>query len=121
MREREPILTSLSPPSLNREEFVELCSDLLKRLRVPLEQALAKSGELAATIFTHPLPLHVPGLKVEDIEAVEVVGGGCRVPAIKDIIADVFMRDLSTTLNLDEAVARGCALQVCLSGGRELM
>ena len=44
----------------------------------------------------------------------EVVGGSCRVPAIKDIISDVFKRDLSTTLNMVEAVARGCALQVCV-------
>ena len=57
------------------------------------------------------------GLKVEDIEAVEIVGGSCRVPSIKDIIADVFKKDLSTTLNTDEAVARGCALQVCVCGG----
>ena len=51
---------------------------------------------------------------MEDVEAVEVVGGSCRVPSIKDIIADVFKRDLNTTLNMDEAVARGCALQVCV-------
>ncbi|CAI8027430.1 Heat shock 70 kDa protein 4 [Geodia barretti] len=82
---------------MKREQFVEMCEDLLKRVRAPLEDALAKSG-----------------LKVEDIEAVEVVGGSCRVPAIKDIISDVFKRDLSTTLNMDEAVARGCALQCAM-------
>lgn len=52
---------------------------------------------------------------MEDIEAVEVVGGSCRVPSIKDIISDVFKKELSTTLNMDEAVARGCALQVSTS------
>lgn len=63
-----------------------------------------------------PLPPLLLGLKVEDIEAVEVVGGSCRVPAIKDTIKDVFKKDLSTTLNMDEAVARGCALQVSVRG-----
>lgn len=52
------------------------------------------------------------GVKPEDICAVEVVGGLCRIPAIKEIIRQVFNREASTTLNGDEAVARGCALQV---------
>ena len=100
-----------------------MCSDLLQRVRTPLEAALAKSGQHTHT-HTHKHSISCyhflswvllrTGLKVEDVEAVEVVGGSCRVPSIKDIIADVFKRDLSTTLNMDEAVARGCALQVCV-------
>ena len=42
----------------------------------------------------------------------EVVGGSCRIPAVREIMTSVFKKELSTTLNLDEAVARGCALQV---------
>ncbi len=56
--------------------------------------------------------MFVIGLKLEDIHSVEVVGGCIRVPAIKDIIASVFQKEIRTTMNLDEAVARGCALQV---------
>lgn len=52
------------------------------------------------------------GLKLEDIDAVEVVGGSSRMPGVKDAIIEVFQMHLSTTLNMDEAVARGCALQV---------
>ena len=52
------------------------------------------------------------GLKLDDIHSVEIVGGSTRIPIIKEIISNVFQRELSTTLNLDEAVARGCALQV---------
>ncbi len=59
------------------------------------------------------LCLHSPGLKLEDIYAVEVVGCSCRVPAVKEAIGKFFHKELSTTLNMDEAVARGCALQVC--------
>lgn len=55
-----------------------------------------------------------PELKKEDIYAVEIVGGASRIPAIKERISKVFGKELSTTLNADEAVARGCALQVQL-------
>ena len=51
-------------------------------------------------------------LKKEDINSVEIVGGCTRVPAIKEAVKAVFGQDPSTTLNADEAVARGCALQV---------
>ena len=81
--------------SLFRQEFQDLCQDLLDRVRRPLEDALYKSG-----------------LKLNDIYSVEIVGGSTRIPAVKEIISSVFQRELSTTLNTDEAVARGCALQV---------
>ena len=55
--------------------------------------------------------LFFTGLKLADIETVEIVGGSTRIPAIKNIIKKVFEKDISTTLNADEAVARGCALQ----------
>lgn len=54
-------------------------------------------------------------MKKEDIYAVEIVGGASRIPAIKERIAKFFGKELSTTLNADEAVARGCALQVWLT------
>ncbi len=41
------------------------------------------------------------------------MGGASRIPAIKERISKFFGKELSTTLNADEAVARGCALQVC--------
>lgn len=45
----------------------------------------------------------------------EIVGGASRIPAMKERISKFFGKELSTTLNADEAVARGCALQVQLS------
>ncbi|MEQ2181483.1 hypothetical protein GOODEAATRI_012053, partial [Goodea atripinnis] len=50
-------------------------------------------------------------LKKDDIYAVEIVGGATRIPAIKERIGKFFGKEPSTTLNADEAVARGCALQ----------
>lgn len=56
--------------------------------------------------------LFLSELKKEDIYAVEIVGGASRIPSIKERISKFFGKELSTTLNADEAVARGCALQV---------
>lgn len=42
----------------------------------------------------------------------EIVGGASRIPAVKERISKFFGKELNTTLNADEAVARGCALQV---------
>ena len=51
-------------------------------------------------------------LKLADIDAVEIVGGSTRIPAVKQLVQKVFGKEPSTTLNADEAVVRGCALQV---------
>jgi molecular chaperone DnaK (HSP70) len=45
---------------------------------------------------------------------VEVVGGCTRIPAVRKIITNIFKRDVSTTLNQDEAVCKGCALQCAI-------
>jgi molecular chaperone DnaK (HSP70) len=50
-------------------------------------------------------------LSTSDITAVEIVGGSSRVPAVKSLVQKVFGIEPSTTLNADEAVSRGCALQ----------
>lgn len=56
----------------------------------------------------------VAELSRDDVYAVEIVGGAMRIPAVKERISRFFGKDVSTTLNADEAVARGCALQVSL-------
>lgn len=82
---------------LKRDEFEELIQPLLNRVTVPLEQALAEAK-----------------LKVEDIDAIEMVGGTTRVPAIKERITNFFGKPLSYTLNQDEAIARGCAFSCAI-------
>merc|ERR1719194_158205 len=48
---------------------------------------------------------------VDQIDSVEIVGGACRVPWFKKMCSDAFGgKELSTTMNADESVARGCAL-----------
>jgi len=77
---------------ITRQEFEAMVEPVLNRINGPLEQALAEAK-----------------LKVEDIDVVEVVGGGSRVPAVKERIQAFFGKTLSFTLNQDEAIARGCA------------
>lgn len=67
---------------------------------------------------TQPMDTIQNGIEAEDtsrlneykVFAVEIVGGSSRVPAFKRIVKDVFGLEPSTTLNTDEAVARGCVL-----------
>uniref|UniRef100_A0A3Q3MS35 Heat shock protein 4a n=1 Tax=Labrus bergylta TaxID=56723 RepID=A0A3Q3MS35_9LABR len=82
---------------LNRGQFEEMCAGLLAKVEAPLRSILEQAK-----------------LKKEDIYAVEIVGGASRIPAIKERISKFFGKELSTTLNADEAVARGCALQCAI-------
>ncbi|XP_053167053.1 heat shock protein 105 kDa [Hemicordylus capensis] len=82
---------------MNRLQLEELCADLLQRIENPLRSLMEQIQ-----------------LKVEDVHAVEIVGGATRIPAVKEKIGKFFSKDVSTTLNADEAVARGCALQCAI-------
>jgi len=74
---------------------------------------------LAAPLFariqkTLVAGLEASGLKKEDLYAVEIVGGATRMPSFKDAVKSVFGLDPSTTLNTDEAAARGGALKCAI-------
>ncbi|GFQ93043.1 heat shock protein 105 kDa [Trichonephila clavata] len=82
---------------MKREVFEKLSEQLLQLLEYTLVKLL-----------------HDTRLKPEDIDSVQVVGGSSRIPAFKSLIQKVFGKEPSTTLNQDEAVARGCALQCAM-------
>ncbi|XP_069366533.1 heat shock 70 kDa protein 4a isoform X2 [Paralichthys olivaceus] len=82
---------------LNRGQFEEMCAGLLAKVEGPLRSVMEQAK-----------------LKKEDIYGVEIVGGASRIPAIKERISKFFGKELNTTLNADEAVARGCALQCAI-------
>uniref|UniRef100_A0A3P8Z883 Heat shock protein 4b n=1 Tax=Esox lucius TaxID=8010 RepID=A0A3P8Z883_ESOLU len=82
---------------LNRAQFEEMCVDVLARVEAPLHSLMEQAK-----------------LRKEDIYAVEIVGGASRIPSVKERISKFFGKELSTTLNADEAVARGCALQCAI-------
>merc|ERR1712018_893702 len=73
-----------------------------------VQQELAKAEEVMTEC------LEACEGKQEDIYAVEIVGGSTRIPAIKSAIERVFGKTPNTTLNADEAVSRGCALQCAI-------
>lgn len=82
---------------MKREELEALLQPLLERATTPLEQALAEAK-----------------MKIEDIDSIEMVGGCTRVPSLKEKISKFFGKQLSFTLNQDEAVARGCAFSCAI-------
>jgi molecular chaperone DnaK len=86
--------------SLTRAKFEELCSDLIDRCRVPVEQAL-KDSKLAK----------------EAIDEVVMVGGSTRIPAIVELVKRVLAKEANQTVNPDEVVAVGAAIQAGVLGG----
>ena len=76
---------------VKREEFETNITDLLPLLKTPIEKAMKLAN-----------------VKSEDLFAVEVLGGGSRVPAVKNELTKVFGREPETALNLDECFAVGC-------------
>jgi len=83
--------------NMNRETFEQMIAPELERVEEVLRCALTSSK-----------------WKPEDIYSVEIVGGSTRVPAIKTLVEKVFGKTPNTTLNADEAVSRGCALQCAI-------
>ncbi|KAI8646465.1 heat shock protein 70 family [Parasitella parasitica] len=82
---------------VNRKDFEEWAAHLFVRTEEVLKKALESAG-----------------MTIEDIDSVEMVGGTTRIPAIKETISKFFGKSISTTLNQDEAVARGAALQCAM-------
>jgi molecular chaperone DnaK (HSP70) len=84
--------------NMNRSDFEEMCKPMMSRVQAVLDGAKAMCS--------------VP---VEQIDAVEIVGGAVRVPWVKKMLSEAFGgKDLSTTMNQEESVARGCALQAAI-------
>jgi heat shock protein 4 len=88
----ESIMSDVDASSkLSRETFESLIIELLDAIPATIQEAVANSG-----------------LTLEQIHSIELVGGSTRVPAVRARIQSVFPgKQLSTTLNQDEAVARG--------------
>lgn len=82
---------------ITRESFEAMCLPLMSRFQAPITSALAMAK-----------------LQAHEIDSVELVGGSTRIPAIKEHLMRIFGRELCTSLNQDEAIARGCALQCAL-------
>jgi molecular chaperone DnaK len=88
--------------TLTRAKFEEICSDLIDRCRVPVENALRDA-------------------KVDKsrIDEVVLVGGSTRIPAVKELVKRLLAKEPNETVNPDEVVAVGAAVQAGILSGEE--
>jgi len=88
--------------SITREEFeARIQQTLLSRVVAPIQKALAMAN-----------------LKKEDLFAIEVIGGGIRVPSVVRAIEEFFGRPVSRTCDGDESIARGATWMAALLSPR---
>ena len=80
--------------TLTRAQFENMCKDLFERCKKPCLNALEDSK-----------------LKKSDLNQVILVGGATRMPAVLKLVKDIFGIDPKATVNPDESVAQGAAIQ----------
>lgn len=80
--------------SLTRSKFEELIRDLVEKTRIPCEKAMQDAG-----------------LNLNDINEVILVGGSTRIPLVQETVKNVFNKEPNKSVNPDEAVAMGAAVQ----------
>ncbi|MCX7425024.1 MAG: molecular chaperone DnaK, partial [Planctomycetia bacterium] len=85
--------------SITRSKFEELCDHLFERCRGPvnsvLEDAKRKNSDF----------------KIGDIDEVVLVGGSTRIPKVQEMVAKIFGKEPNKSVNPDEVVAVGAAIQ----------
>ncbi|MBR1754231.1 molecular chaperone DnaK [bacterium] len=86
--------------SLTRAKFEELSHDLLERCKKPVQQALQDAG-----------------LSKGDIDEVVLVGGSSRIPAVQQLVKEYTGKDPNQSVNPDEVVAVGAAVQAGVLAG----
>ncbi len=85
---------------LTRSKFEQLTEDLVQRCRGPFEQALRDAG-----------------LKTNDLDEVILVGGSTRMPMIQDLVRSLTGKEPNKSVNPDEVVAIGAAIQAGVLAG----
>ncbi|WP_072622658.1 molecular chaperone DnaK [Spirulina major] len=80
--------------TLTRAKFEELCASLIDRCRIPVENAVRDAK-----------------LDKSAIDEIVLVGGSTRIPAIKEVVKKVLGKDPNQSVNPDEVVAVGAAIQ----------
>lgn len=80
--------------SLSRAKFEDLVRGLVEKTRIPCEKALQDAG-----------------LSLNDIDEVILVGGSTRIPLVQETVKNIFNKEPNKSVNPDEAVAMGAAVQ----------
>jgi molecular chaperone DnaK len=88
--------------SLTRAKFEQLVDDLIKRTIPPMQQALKDAG-----------------LDPKDVDEVILVGGSTRIPKIQQIVKDFFGKEPNRSVNPDEVVGIGAAIQGAVLTGEQ--
>ena len=86
--------------TLTRAKFEQLSADLLTRLEAPVTNALSDAG-----------------LSKDDIQAIVLVGGSTRMPMVQDLVENKLGKQPNKSVNPDEVVALGAALQAGVLSG----
>ncbi|HEY9697282.1 MAG TPA: molecular chaperone DnaK [Trichocoleus sp.] len=86
--------------TMTRAKFEELCADLIDRCRIPVENALRDAK-----------------LDKSQIDEVVLVGGSTRIPAVQEVVKRVLGKDPNQSVNPDEVVAVGAAIQAGVLAG----
>jgi molecular chaperone DnaK len=85
---------------LTREVFEKLCKDLINRCRIPVEKALSDAR-----------------LDKSEINEIVLVGGSTRIPAIQQLVESLTSKKPNQSVNPDEVVAIGAAIQAGILAG----
>jgi len=85
---------------LTRSRFEQMCEDIFQKSVGPCKQALADAG-----------------ITPDKIDEVVLVGGSTRIPRIQTIVKELFNKEPNKTVNPDEVVAIGAAVQGGVLGG----
>ena len=80
--------------TLTRGKFEELCEDLINRCRLPVEAAIKDAR-----------------VERDAINELVLVGGSTRIPAIQNLVSKIVEKEPNQTVNPDEVVAIGAAVQ----------
>lgn len=86
--------------TLTRAKFQDLTRALLERCRAPMEKAMKDSG-----------------LSYNDISSILMVGGSTRMPAVQEFVKKISGKELNLSINPDEAVSIGAAIQGAVIAG----
>jgi len=99
-----------------RIPFYDGSSSLEKTITRAELDAMTK-GWIARTLKCCQQALHDSGLSLGELDAVVLVGGSTRMPAVREAVAGFFQREVDVTQHPDEAIALGATIQAGVMSG----
>ena len=94
------LTATISLPFIARAKFQDLTRHLLERCKAPMEKAMKDAG-----------------LSYSDLGDVLMIGGSTRMPAVQEMVSSITGHKLNMSVNPDEAVSMGAAIQGAIIAG----